>query len=138
MDLWTLFTSAFLASTLLPGGSEIILGFLATSNETSKITLITTATLGNTLGGMTSLFIGYKIPNRLVQKSGHQYAITMINRWGNPALLFSWLPIIGDLLCVAAGWLRLPLLNCVIYIALGKLLRYIAIVYLATPLQNLF
>lgn len=137
MDLWALFTSAFISSTLLPGGSEIVLSFLATNTENSRIILITTATLGNTLGGMTSLFIGYKIPNRLTQDPKQRPAIKIINRWGNSALLFSWLPIIGDPLCLAAGWLRLPLLNCVIFIAIGKLLRYIAIVYLTTPLLNM-
>lgn len=137
MDLWALFSSAFLSSTLLPGGSEIVLSLLAANTETSRIMLITTATLGNTLGGMTSLFIGYKIPNRLIQESKQQQAISMINRWGYPALLFSWLPFIGDPLCLAAGWLRLPLFGSILFITIGKLLRYIAIVYLASPILNL-
>jgi membrane protein YqaA with SNARE-associated domain len=49
---------------------------------------------------------------------------------GPPALLLSWLPIVGDPLCAVAGWLRLPWLPCIVYMAIGKFLRYVTMTYL--------
>src|SRR5690606_14641884 len=53
----------------------------------------------------------------------------LISRWflrfGPPALLLSWLPVVGDPLCAVAGWLRLPFWPCVLYMAAGKCLRYV-------------
>ena len=51
-----------------------------------------------------------------------------LNRWGIWPLLFAWLPIIGDALPFAAGWLRLNALHCAIILIAGKLLRY-AMIY---------
>ena len=47
-----------------------------------------------------------------------------VQQWGSPILLFSWVPIIGDALCVAAGWLRLNVWQCALFMALGKFARY--------------
>jgi len=129
MELWGLFTSAFISSTLLPGGSEIVLGLIATNTEISKLTLVSVATLGNTLGGMSSWLIGRLLPS-IEEK--HQSALSRINRWGSPVLLFSWLPIIGDPLCVVAGWLRLSFRRSLLFIATGKLIRYVVVIYLVT------
>lgn len=126
MDLWALFISAFLASTLLPGGSEIALGVIAQNNNNSNLLLIAIATLGNTLGGITSWWIGYYLPKL---KSNQQQAIDRIRRFGSPILLLSWLPLIGDPLCVAAGWLRLSFWKSVFFIASGKMLRYVVVIY---------
>ncbi|WP_281985465.1 YqaA family protein [Azonexus hydrophilus] len=114
--------SSFLAATLLPGGSEAVLwGFLQLHPE-QKSTALALATLGNTLGGMTSWACGRFLPrwqqlDRLPQRHHLQ-------RWGSPALFFSWLPLVGDALCVAAGWLRLHWLPCCLFMALGKFARY--------------
>jgi membrane protein YqaA with SNARE-associated domain len=48
-----------------------------------------------------------------------------LRRWGPPACLLSWLPVVGDPLCGVAGWLRLPFWPCVAYMAVGKFLRYL-------------
>ena len=50
-----------------------------------------------------------------------------LRRWGAPALLLSWVPVIGDALCVAAGWLRLSAGWSVFFMALGKFARYYVI-----------
>ncbi|MFC4297632.1 MAG: YqaA family protein [Castellaniella sp.] len=58
---------------------------------------------------------------------GRWHALTArwFQRFGPPTLLLSWLPVIGDPLCAVAGWLRLPFWPCVIYMAVGKFVRYI-------------
>jgi membrane protein YqaA with SNARE-associated domain len=80
------------------------------------------ATVGNTLGGLTSYLIGRVLPQRKPMKS-----LTLVQRFGAPALLLSWVPLIGDALCVAAGWLRVHAALATLYIALGKLARYAVI-----------
>jgi membrane protein YqaA with SNARE-associated domain len=51
-----------------------------------------------------------------------------LQQYGPPALLLSWIPVAGDGLCVAAGWLRQDAVVAAIFIAAGKLARYLALV----------
>ncbi|MES9845587.1 MAG: VTT domain-containing protein [Candidatus Sedimenticola sp. PURPLELP] len=126
--LWTLFSSSFLASTLLPGGSEAVLGYTAIESSAPLLALWSTATLGNTLGGLTSWGIGWwllrRYPNRGLHKPEHKKAQQRIERFGSPLLLLSWLPVIGDPLCLAAGWGGIRLLPALLFITIGKGLRY--------------
>ncbi|MDH5661073.1 MAG: DedA family protein [Gammaproteobacteria bacterium] len=134
MSLWLLFFSAFISSTLFPGGSEAVLAYLAANGEHALYLLITVATLGNTLGAMTSWGIGRLISIRYstekLSKPSQQKAVARLQKYGSPVLLLSWLPVIGDPLCVAAGWLRIHWLPSLLFIAVGKLLRYLVVVYL--------
>ena len=52
-----------------------------------------------------------------------QRALVWLERVGPKACLLSWLPLVGDPLCAVAGWLRLPLGPCVVYMAIGKFAR---------------
>lgn len=124
MPLLLLFISGFVSATLLPGSSEA--GLLATLHLEiyAPIWVIIVATLGNTLGGMTNYWLGLFIPNRLNQEKHRQQAVHLVQRFGYGSLLFSWLPIIGDPLCLVAGWLRMRQLPCLLLIALGKAIRY--------------
>lgn len=127
-SLLTLLFSAFISSTLMPGGSEALLVYLFLDDPQRYVLLLVVATLGNTLGAMTSWGIGRLIAWRYPAHSHdqkRQRAIARIQRFGSPILLFSWLPLIGDPLCVAAGWLRIHWLKALVFIAIGKALRYI-------------
>jgi membrane protein YqaA with SNARE-associated domain len=121
-----LFSSSFLAATLLPGGSEIVLYAVLKLHPGMLWPALGVATLGNTLGGMSSYLIGRLIPARK-DLSG----LATVRRFGTPALLLSWVPILGDPLCVAAGWLRLDPWLSALFIGLGKLARYSALAALA-------
>lgn len=130
--LWALFASAFISSTLLPGGSEVLLGYLAQQGAHSREILLLVATTGNTLGGMTSWGLGYWLAHRFPDKRNdpkHAKALARVQRWGSPILLLSWLPLIGDPLCLAAGWLRINGFAALMFIALGKTLRYAVILW---------
>ncbi|VVE32958.1 YqaA family protein [Pandoraea commovens] len=61
-----------------------------------------------------------------------------MRRFGPPLLLLSWLPVVGDPLCTLAGWLRLSWRSCLIYVAIGKTLRYVAITYLMLRVPESF
>ncbi|CCN70645.1 YqaA family protein [Vibrio nigripulchritudo] len=122
--LWVLFSTGFFGATLLPGGSEASLVAALKLNQYPIAQLIFVVTIGNTLGGLTNYWIGLFLPNRTQsEKHGHK-ALQWLKQYGYITLLFSWLPIIGDPLCLAAGWLRMKFLPCLILIAIGKAIRY--------------
>jgi len=122
----SMFGSSFLSATLLPGSSEALLIALLIAKKTSVYGLLLAASLGNTLGGLTNILIGRLLPLKR-QGRWHDTAMTWLHRLGPAALLLSWLPVIGDLLCVLAGWMRFAWLPVLLFLAIGKTLRYIVI-----------
>lgn len=142
-QLIIMFASAFVSASLLPGNSEIVFSAIATQTilfEHSLITspliwLVCVATIGNTLGSLLTLYFGRLIPEP--KSLNHKYAewvIHKLNRYGTIMLLLSWLPLLGDLLCGLAGWLRLPLVKSAFYIFMGKLIRYLLLLITIYPL----
>ena len=132
-----LFLSAFLSSTLLPGSSELVFVFLATRGDLPTWSLLATATAGNTLGGMSSWALGWLIgwwyPLHEFTKPAHHLAVERIRKWGSPVLLLSWVPVIGDPLCIAAGWLRMGWVRALLCIGIGKGCRYVVLFALLPP-----
>lgn len=118
--LWGLAASAFLSATLLPGNSEIVLVGLLTKYPQLFWPAIGIATVANTLGGMTSYLIGRLFPNKVENK-----AMLWLKHYGEWALLLSWVPLVGDALCVGAGWLRLNPWLTLLMMAIGKCARYL-------------
>ncbi len=133
--LGALFLTSFLASTLLPGGSEAALLLAALNGLSTTANLWWVATLGNTLGGMTNWILGFwlgkKLTSKAFKKPSQQRALNHIQRYGAPLLLLSWLPVIGDPLCLAAGWSRIPWVAAILFIAIGKGMRYAVILFVA-------
>ena len=126
-SLLALFTSSFLAATLLPGGSEAVLVSVLLAYPELHWPALGLATLGNTLGGMSSYLIGRLLPDEkaMSRKLGSSTrGLKWVRRHGTPILLLSWVPLIGDALCVAAGWLRANWLWALLFIAVGKFARY--------------
>jgi len=117
-----LFVASFLAATVLPGGSEFALVAVIHGSPEALWPAVGVATAGNTLGAMTSYGIGRLIPNRVRHAS-----IVYLHRYGYWALLFTWLPLAGDALAVAAGWLRLSPWLSLGAIAAGKFVRYVVV-----------
>ena len=122
ISLWGLFISSLLSATLLPGGSELVLIGVLKLYPELLWQAIAIGTLGNTLGGMITFGMGYLLPQ--TQQLKH---VNKICRYGAPALLLAWVPIIGDALCLTAGWLRLNPWHAALYMALGKFARYLVI-----------
>jgi membrane protein YqaA with SNARE-associated domain len=134
--LWGLFVSSFVSATLAPGGSEVLLVYLLSRNEEPSWLLWVVATSGNTLGGLSSWLIGFLVsrgywaPDKLLCEGKNQKVLVFLQRWGVSALLLSWLPVVGDGLCVVAGWLKLSVVASGAAMFAGKGLRYAAIIYL--------
>jgi membrane protein YqaA with SNARE-associated domain len=130
-----LFVAAFLAATILPLSSEVVLSSLLLSGL-SPFALVAIATIGNVLGSLTNYALGYwaskEIIKRWLKMSDDEFvrAEQRFIKYGLFSLLFAWVPVIGDPLTVIAGVLRIRLLWFVILVAAGKLIRYIVISHL--------
>ena len=125
---------AFLAATILPIGSEVVLvGLLL--NGFNPVLVVTVATIGNVMGSIVNYVIGYfgsvfiiervlKIKPQTFERSRERF-----ERWGKFSLLLAWVPIIGDPLTVIAGVLRINLWLFISLVTIGKLGRYIVVTY---------
>ncbi len=131
-----LFSSAFLAATILPFYSEVIL-FALLREGGSPLGLVTVATVGNTLGAVVNWLLGLYLlhfrERRWFYFSARQIetAQRWFQRYGFWTLLLAWMPIGGDALTLIAGVMRVPLWLFLLLVGTGKGLRYISIVYLS-------
>ncbi len=152
LSLWGLFLSSLLGATLLPGGSELVLAGVLKLHPELFWPALLFGTLGNTLGGMITFGMGWMLPrlrhggaehsgaggaasHPLPQTAGFASNVSRVQtqqlkhvekvrRYGTPALLLAWAPLVGDALCLAAGWLRLNPLQAALFILIGKFARY--------------
>ena len=132
---WPLFLSALLSATLLPGGSEALLLYrLHQGADATALVLVATA--GNLIGSTITYAMGragnaalhrrwLRIDQALVARAERWF-----DRWGRPSLLFAWLPVVGDPLCLGAGLLRAPLAWFLVLVGIGKLGRYVFLAWI--------
>jgi membrane protein YqaA with SNARE-associated domain len=133
--LLSLFLLSFCASTLLPLGSEWLLVALLLDGS-NPLNSVLIATLGNSLGAATSYLVGrwgsdWLLSGLLrIDQARQQQAESWFNRYGSWALLLSWLPVVGDPLCLVSGSLKTPLLRFALLVTSGKGLRYATVALL--------
>ncbi|MEK9612399.1 MAG: hypothetical protein VW080_00555 [Flavobacteriaceae bacterium] len=124
-----LFLASFLAATILPMSSEIVLSLLI-ANHYNLAMCLGVATLGNWLGGMTSYGLGrlgkwgflhkyFKITRKKIRSFK-----TKIDRYGSIMAFFCWLPILGDPLAVGLGFFKTKITSVAFWMFWGKLIRY--------------
>lgn len=132
--VWGLFFSAFISATIAPGGSEAVLAYMVSNGSYGVQFLVFVAAIGNTLGAMTTWGLGMlaakKLPVATLLSEKKQNALNVVKKRGIWVLFFSWLPVIGDALCFAGGWLKLPLLPACLIIMSGKLGRYALVAWM--------
>ncbi|MEO5693655.1 MAG: VTT domain-containing protein [Usitatibacter sp.] len=126
--LAALFAASFLSATVLPANSELVLVAVLKAAPESAALAIAIATIGNTLGGLTTYGLGRLVPTRRLPSPR---IVAAVQRYGALSLLFSWVPLVGDALCAAAGWLRVPLWAATLGMFVGKLLRYLVVARIA-------
>lgn len=133
--LFGVFSAAFLSATLLVGISEAALVLAAGQSDASLFPLFLAAAAGNVLGAIVNFALGrflLRFEHRRwfpVSPANRQRAEALFGRYGRPILLFSWLPVIGDPLTLAAGLLRTPLLVFLLYVTIGKAARYAVLLW---------
>ncbi len=136
--LSTVFVASLISATLLPLGSEPVVFGLIKLNPALFWPTIFVATAGNTIGGAIDWWMGYgahRVLDKYKSSSSHAKALQWLEHLGPKACLLAWLPAVGDPLCAVAGWLKLPFWPCLMYMAIGKFLRYLLI---TTLLLNVF
>ena len=128
-----LFAAAFVAATLLPAQSELLLGGMIASGDYSVPLLLLAATVGNILGSTVNWVLGryfyhlrerrwFPIKKAQLEKAGHWY-----HKYGRWSLLLSWMPVVGDPITLVAGILREPFPSFIAIVAVAKTLRYIVV-----------
>ena len=136
-----LFGISFLASTLLPLGSEWLLVVMLMKGY-DPVSSVLTATAGNTLGACTTWLVGryggdwllgrlFRISERQRQRAEAWYG-----RYGVLSLLFSWLPVVGDPLCLVGGLLKIRFPVFLVLAGAGKLIRYAVIAWLTMRMSG--
>lgn len=132
LGLAGMFGSAFLAATILPLGSEVVMGYLLVNGH-NAVAVVGVATVGNVLGSLVNYWMGLAGSRWMVKKISRvsagelDKARARFKTYGTASLLFAWVPVIGDPLTVVAGMLKVNLLSFLLLVSLGKLARYLVI-----------
>jgi membrane protein YqaA with SNARE-associated domain len=135
----SLFITSFLASTVLPMGSEALVVLLIKSDH-NFYAVVLLATIGNYLGACTTYYLGLKGRSGVIEKymsiskKDLEKADRWFTRYGSYALLFTWLPLIGDALTAVGGLLKLDFRIFSFYVFIGKFARYLVLAYIATSI----
>ncbi len=135
LGLVGLFLSALAAATLLPGGSEVVLGAMLAARRWDPFLLVAVATAGNLAGSTINWAIGRYLSERRdarwfpVSGAALERAEARFNRFGLPVLLLAWVPIIGDPLTLIAGLLRVRIIPFLLLVGTGKAARYAVIAF---------
>ena len=132
--LWGLFFSAFASATVLPGSSEVVMTALVTAYPNLAWWALAVALAGNLLGCLLTFAMGWGGRQGYERFQGVRAKVDMehpriqaLRRRGPPALFLSFMPLVGDALVLAAGWLKMPFWQSMAWIALGKAARYLVL-----------
>ncbi len=137
VGLPALFVVALVSATIMPMGSEPAVFAVVKMNGELFWPAVLVATAGNTLGGAISWAMGYGA-KRAFAKERETRWFGWLQRFGPRTLLLSWLPVVGDPLCVLAGWLKMPFWPCLLFMAIGKLARYLTMTWLLLEVPDGF
>ena len=136
ISYFQLFIISFLAATILPLSSELVLSTMLLTNSFDKYLLLVVASFGNILGSSVNWYLGKKIlifkDNKWFPANERQIAKGEIyfKKYGIWSLLLAWVPIIGDPLTVVAGILRVKFLTFLLLISISKISRYIFLIFI--------
>lgn len=125
-----LFGASLLAATIVPFSSEVVLAGALAARPGDTVALLAVATAGNTLGSIVNYALGrwlLRFRDRRwfpVRAERLDTAAARFRRFGAWSLLFSWMPVVGDPLTVAAGIARVPLAAFMPLVLIGKAARY--------------
>ena len=134
-----LFAWSFLAATVLPLSSEAALAYLVGTSRQIVLPVLV-ATAGNYLGACTTYWLGRRASRALgsgrVGPAKAERAARLLARYGGPALLLSWVPVVGDALVAGAGAVRMPFFGFSVWVAVGKGLRYLVVAWAAAAVWS--
>ena len=130
LGLLGLFISSFIAATIIPFSSELVLSFLL-ANQYPLEMCIFIATLGNWLGGISSYGLGrlgewtYIKYFTGLDKTKIKKVREKVNKWKSPLAFFCWLPLVGDIFAVGLGFYKINFIKVSLWMFVGKMIRYV-------------
>lgn len=127
MNLFALFLWSFAAATILPLSSEVPLALLVSISGRWVLPVIV-ATIGNVLGATTTYWLARAAITAMPAESARlRRASAWLAAYGPPAMLLSWVPLVGDVLVLLAGAARMPIGRFLVWVTVGKAARYVAV-----------
>ena len=135
--LSTVFVVSFLAATVVPITPTPFLAGLIKLNPELFWPAVIVATVGNTLGGGVDWWMGYgakSLHEKVTHHKGYGKAMLWLQKFGPKACLLGWVPVFGDPLCIAAGWLRFSFWPCMGYMLIGRCGRFLFVAFAVTIL----
>jgi membrane protein YqaA with SNARE-associated domain len=129
-----LFLASLAEATIVPMRSEVVLVGLLLAEQAPWPELLVVASLGNTLGASINWWLGRfiaRFENRRwfpAKRSTIARAERWYHRWGRWTLLLSWMPVLGDVLTIAAGVLRESLPVLMLIVGTVKAVRYAIVI----------
>ncbi len=136
ISYFQLFIISFLAATILPLSSELVLSTMLLTYSFDKYLLLVVASFGNILGSSVNWYLGKKIlifkDKKWFPANERQIAKGEIyfKKYGIWSLLLAWVPIIGDPLTIVAGVLRVKFFTFLLLISISKISRYIFLIFI--------
>ena len=130
LGLLGLFISSFIAATIIPFSSELVLSFLLANQYPLEMCLFI-ATLGNWLGGISSYGLGrlgewtYIKYFTGLDKTKIKKIREKVNKWKSPLAFFCWLPLVGDIFAVGLGFYKINFIKVSLWMFVGKMIRYV-------------
>jgi membrane protein YqaA with SNARE-associated domain len=123
---------AFIAASVVPLSSEAVLLGVLSAQPHQFWSALLVATIANTAGSMTTYWLG-RVGKRVPHPAQLDRHVQWFERYGSPSLIWAWVPLVGDVLVIIAGWLRLNPWYCLLWIALGKAARYAVLAVAVLP-----
>ena len=136
ISYFQLFIISFLAATILPLSSELVLSTMLLTDSFDKYLLLVVASFGNIFGSSVNWYLGKKI---LIFKDKKWFPVNekqiaksemYFKKYGIWSLLLSWVPIIGDPLTVIAGILKINFFTFLLLVSISKTSRYIFLIFI--------
>ena len=135
--LSSLFVVCFLAATIIPITPTPFLAGLIKLSPDLFWPAVIVASIGNTLGGGVDWWMGYggkSLYEKVTHRKEYGKAMSWLQKFGPKACLLGWLPVVGDPLCIAAGWLKFPFWSCMGYMFIGRFTRFLIVAVAITLL----
>jgi membrane protein YqaA with SNARE-associated domain len=129
-----LFVTSFISNTLFPLSSAVFVVLMVTLKYNPWLVLLV-ATIGSYVGAITNYYIGkygkkfFFTKYTKIDRKKREKAHKTYRKYGHPILFFSWMPFIGDILCVIAGYMHLNFYTFTFWIFFGKTLRYAIVIW---------
>ena len=136
ISYFQLFIISFLAATILPLSSELVLSTMLLTDSFDKYLILVVASFGNILGSSVNWYLGKKIlifkDKKWFPANERQIAKGEIyfKKYGIWSLLLAWVPIIGDPLTIVAGILRVKFFIFLLLVSISKISRYIFLIFI--------